>query len=83
MIKICPNCKINFKSANKRKIYCSDKCQRVYYRKSPAGKAAARKWNKNIKKQKIGKYVIKDIEMVKLLKKHIKDTKKVKKVKKS
>ena len=47
MIKICPNCKINFKSANKRKIYCSDKCQRVYYRKSPAGKAAARKWNKN------------------------------------
>jgi hypothetical protein len=45
MIKICPNCKIKFKSVNQRKIYCSNKCQRVFYRKSPAGKAAARKWN--------------------------------------
>ena len=49
MIKICPNCKIKFKSANKRKIYCSDKCQRVFYRKSPAGKLAARKWELNNK----------------------------------
>ena len=49
MIKICPNCKIKFKSANKRKIYCSDKCQRVFYRKSPAGKIAAKKWEMNNK----------------------------------
>ena len=49
MNKICLNCKIKFNSENKRKIYCSDKCQRVFYSKSPAGKAAAKKWEMNNK----------------------------------
>ena len=49
MNNICLNCKIKFNSENKRKIYCSDKCQRVFYRESPAGKAAAKKWEMNNK----------------------------------
>ena len=49
MNKNCPNCKEKFEAKNSRKVYCTDKCQRIYYRKSPAGKIAEKKWRKNNK----------------------------------
>ena len=49
MNKNCPNCKEKFEAKNPRKVYCTDKCQRIYYRKSPAGKIAEKKWRKNNK----------------------------------
>ena len=49
MIKFCTNCKEKFETENLRKVYCTDKCQRIFYRKSPEGRAAAKKWNNNNK----------------------------------
>ena len=49
MNNICPNCKVKFKTKNFRKVYCSDKCQRQNYRKSPKGKLADKKYRQSEK----------------------------------
>ena len=49
LTKKCKNCCKIFNSTNKRKVFCSDKCQRQNYKKSPEGKLADKKYRQSEK----------------------------------